>query len=41
MEKVIAHRTRDAHEVTLAEADARLLPIKLRDAIMRLFAPFL
>jgi cardiolipin synthase len=41
MEKVIAHRTHDAHEVTLAEADARPLPIKLRDAIMRLFAPFL
>ena len=41
MEKVIAHRTRDAHEVILAEADARPLPVKLRDAITRLFAPFL
>ena len=41
MEKVIAHRTRDAREVTLAEADGRPLPAKLRDAITRLFAPFL
>ena len=41
MQTVIANRLRDAREVTLAEADARPLPAKLRDAIMRLFAPFL
>jgi cardiolipin synthase len=41
MENVIADKLRNAHEVTLAETDARSLPIKLRDAATRLFAPFL
>jgi cardiolipin synthase A/B len=41
MEKVIAQKTRNAHEVTLAEMNACSLPIKLRDAATRLFAPFL
>jgi cardiolipin synthase len=41
MERVIALRTRDAREVTLAEADARPFPIKIRDSITRLFEPFL
>jgi hypothetical protein len=30
-----------AHEVTLAEVDARTIPGKLRDAAARLFSPFL
>jgi cardiolipin synthase len=30
-----------AREVTLAEVDKRPLPVKLRDAIARLFSPFL
>ena len=41
MEKVVQHKLRDAREVTLAEADARSLPAKLRDATARLFSPFL
>jgi cardiolipin synthase len=41
MERVIAHKMIGAHEVTLAEVDARTVPSKLRDAIARLFSPFL
>jgi cardiolipin synthase len=41
MEKVIAIKLQGAREVTLAEMDARPLPAKLRDALMRLFTPFL
>jgi cardiolipin synthase len=41
MEKVIAKKTAAAREATLAEVDARSLPIKLRDAIARLFSPYL
>ena len=41
MEKVVESKLRGAHEVTFAETDSRPLPIKLRDAAMRLFAPFL
>jgi cardiolipin synthase len=41
MEKVIAKKILGAHEVTLAEMDARSLPKKLRDAIARLFSPYL
>jgi cardiolipin synthase len=41
MEKVIEGKLRGAHEVTFAEVDSRSLPIKLRDAVMRLFTPFL
>jgi cardiolipin synthase len=41
MEKVIARKMLGAHEVTLAEVDARRLPAKLRDAIARLFSPYL
>jgi cardiolipin synthase len=41
MEKVIEAKLRGAHEVTLAEVDSRPLPAKLRDAVMRLFSPFL
>ena len=41
MEKFIANKLRGAHEVTQAEVDKRSLPIKLLDAIARLFSPFL
>jgi len=41
MEKVIGKKTCAAREVTLAEADGRSLPAKLRDAIARLFSPYL
>ena len=41
MEKVIAKKMSAAREVTLAEVDARPLPAKLRDAIARLFSPYL
>ena len=41
MEKVIKKKLQGAREVTLAEVDKRSLPGKLRDAIMRLFSPFL
>ncbi len=41
MEKVIAKKMLGAHEVTLAEVDARTIPGKLRDALARLFSPFL
>jgi hypothetical protein len=34
-------RISTAREVTLAEADGRSVPEKLRDAAARLFAPFL
>jgi cardiolipin synthase len=41
MDKVIAGNISGAREVSLAEVDKRSLPAKLRDAIARLFAPFL
>jgi cardiolipin synthase len=41
MEKVIQKKISSAREVTLAEVDRRPLPAKLRDAIARLFSPFL
>jgi cardiolipin synthase len=41
MELVIQKKLHGAHEVTLAEADARTVPGKLRDAIARLFSPYL
>ena len=41
MKKIIAQKLAGAHEVTLAEVDARSTPAKLRDAIARLFSPFL
>lgn len=39
--KVIEQKIRVAHEVTLAEADARSYPAKVRDAFARLFSPYL
>ncbi|MEI9865459.1 MAG: phospholipase D-like domain-containing protein [Limisphaerales bacterium] len=41
MELVIAQKMLGAHEVTLAEVDARSIPGKLRDALARLFSPYL
>lgn len=41
MEKFMRKKISNAHEVTLAEADGRSFPIKIRDAIARLFSPFL
>ena len=41
MEKVIKKKLHGAHEVTQAEVDKRSLPVKLLDAIARLFSPFL
>jgi cardiolipin synthase len=41
MEKVIEKKLSGAHEATLAEVDGRSLPARLRDAIARLFSPYL
>jgi cardiolipin synthase len=41
MEKVIAQKLSGAHAVTLAEIDGRTLPAKVRDALARLFSPYL
>ncbi len=41
MAEVIEQKIRIAHEVTLAEADARSYPAKVRDAVARLFSPYL
>ena len=41
METFFQQKLRTAREVTLAEADGRSLPVKLRDAIARLFMPYL
>jgi len=41
MAKIIEKKLRGAHEVKLSEVDKRSLPAKLRDAIARLFSPYL
>jgi cardiolipin synthase len=41
MESFVEKKVLGAREVTLAEADTRTVPGKLRDAVARLFAPFL
>jgi len=41
MEKIFNQKMSTAREVTLAEADGRRLPTKLRDALARLFSPYL
>ncbi len=41
MEAVIQRKLHGAREVTLAEVNARSLPAKLRDAVARLFSPYL
>ena len=41
MAAVLQQKLRGAHEVTLAEVNAWPLPVRLRDAIARLFSPYL
>ena len=41
MEKIIAQKISDAHLVTQVEVDGRTIPGKLRDALARLFSPYL
>lgn len=41
MAAIVRQKRAGAREITLAEADARSLPMKLQDAIARLFSPFL
>jgi hypothetical protein len=41
MGKIIENKLRDAREVTLAEVDGRGYAAKVRDAIARLFSPYL
>jgi cardiolipin synthase len=41
MEQFVQKKISGAREVTLAEVDGRSFPIKIRDAIARLFSPFL
>ena len=41
MEKFIAQKISGAHEVTQTEVDGRTIPGKLRDALARLFSPYL
>jgi cardiolipin synthase len=41
MASVFDQKLRHAREVTLAEADGRPLLPKLRDAVARLFSPYL
>ncbi|HZM36235.1 MAG TPA: phospholipase D-like domain-containing protein [Burkholderiales bacterium] len=41
MEGLVQARFGAAREVTLAEMDARSMPVKIRDGIARLFSPFL
>lgn len=41
LEALVEERIARAREVTLAEVDARPLPVKLRDGIARLFSPYL
>jgi cardiolipin synthase len=38
---IVGKKLHGAHEVTLAEVDARTIPGKLRDATARLFSPYL
>ena len=41
MGKIIEQKLQGAREVTLAEADGRSYAAKLRDAVARLFSPYL
>jgi len=41
LDDVVAARIAQAHRTSLAEVDARPLPIKVRDGIARLFSPYL
>jgi cardiolipin synthase A/B len=41
MEKLVQDKLRGAKQVTLAEVDARPLPLRMRDNLVRLFTPYL
>jgi hypothetical protein len=41
MSALIARKLKDSREIKLADADARPVSLKLRDATARLFSPFL
>jgi cardiolipin synthase A/B len=41
LERLVLQRRAEARPVTLADVDARPLPVKLRDGVARLFAPLL
>jgi cardiolipin synthase len=41
LERLMLQRRAEARPVTLADVDARSLPVKLRDGVARLFAPLL
>ena len=38
---IVEEKLASAHEVTLAEVDARSFPVRLRDGVARLFTPYL
>lgn len=41
MERVFAARRSRARRITLSDVHGRALPVKLRDAVARLFSPYL
>jgi cardiolipin synthase len=41
LERIIQGKRAQAHEVTMAEVDARALPVRLGDGIARLASPYL
>ncbi|MEK0430523.1 MAG: hypothetical protein RL139_327 [Gemmatimonadota bacterium] len=41
LDAIAEERIASAHEVTLAELDARSFPVKVRDGVARLFSPYL
>ena len=41
LQELVERRRKSAHLVTLAEADSRPLPVRLRDGVARLMAPYL
>ena len=41
LDDLITERIADAREITLAEVDARALPVKIRDGVVRLLSPYL
>lgn len=41
LDDLVAARIADARQITLAQVDARMLPIKIRDGLARLLSPYL
>ncbi len=41
VERLVAERIRRARRITLADVDARPMPVKLRDGLARLLSPYL